>query len=64
MLQFSHLIWNLPKICALLGWASPEFNWIPIVASFYILVILSELLVKYVIGFGRFVKILDDQWKC
>jgi hypothetical protein len=27
------------------------------------LVVLSALTVKWVIGFGRFVRILDDQWK-
>jgi hypothetical protein len=31
--------------------------------SFFFLVILSELIVKCVTGFGRFVNILENQWK-
>ncbi len=31
---------------------------------FFFLVILSELIITCVIRFGRFVKVLKDQWKC
>ncbi len=30
---------------------------------FFFYVILTELIIKYVIGFSRFVKISEDQWK-
>ncbi len=30
----------------------------------FFLVIFNELISKYVIGFGRFMRILKDQWKC
>jgi hypothetical protein len=32
--------------------------------EFFFLIILSKLIVKYIIGFGRFVNFLKDQWKC
>jgi hypothetical protein len=35
------------------------FGWF----QFFFLVILSELIVKCVIRFGRFVNILENQWK-
>ncbi len=31
--------------------------------NFFYLIILSELIIKCVIGIGRFVRILEDQWK-
>jgi hypothetical protein len=31
--------------------------------SLFIYLILNELTIKYVIEFGRFVRILEDQWK-
>jgi hypothetical protein len=33
------------------------------VVLIFFLIILSELIIKCVIGFGRFVRILEDQWK-
>jgi hypothetical protein len=30
---------------------------------YFILVILSKLMMKCVIGFGMFVRVLEDQWK-
>lgn len=35
-----------------------------VVSIFFSLVILSEVAVKWVIGFSRFVRILEDLWKC
>ncbi len=32
--------------------------------NFFFLVIISEFIVKCVIRFGRFVRILEDKWKC
>jgi hypothetical protein len=33
------------------------------VVLIFFLIILSELIIKCVIGIGRFVRILEDQWK-
>jgi hypothetical protein len=33
-------------------------------SEFFFLVIFSEFIVKCVIRFGRFVRILEDLWKC
>ncbi len=33
-------------------------------SEFFFLVTFSEFIVKCVIRFGRFVRILEDQWKC
>jgi len=48
--------------------ASPKKNVmanqiVKLVIQFIFLTIFSELIVKCVIGFGRFVRILKDQWK-
>ncbi len=36
---------------------------VELVIRIFFLTIFSELIVKCVIGFGRFVRILKDQWK-